>query len=148
MAWIAAAIVLVASLAIFPRALGYTLSGAVALGLGLAGFLWWQSSADDAASAKVQPTIQYDVTRCKPGYPIYVGFVNNSDRTVKSINFSVTLRRKGYSGEIGSLSSLNYDKTLNPGESFWLCYAMPVTRGDANPSEIEFDVLYKYVTWQ
>src|SRR5260221_13471716 len=98
MAWIAAACVFVAVLAFFPRALGYTLLGAVALALGVAGFLWWQSSADDAASSKVQPTIQYDVTRCKPDHPIFVGFVNNSARTVKSINFSVILRRRGDSG--------------------------------------------------
>jgi hypothetical protein len=150
MVWLAAAVVFVALLVLFPRAVGYTLLAAVVLGACAGGVLWWFNMMDEAASQKVQANFRYDAanTNCRPDYPISLGFVNTSDRTVKSIYFGVTLRRKGYSGSIGSLSSLTHDKILTPGQSFGFCYAMPPTTIPVSPSELELEASFKYVTWQ
>lgn len=67
---------------------------------------------------------------------------------MKSIYFSVLIRRKGYSGSIGSISGLTQDKILLPGEGFGLCYAMPQLSVPTSAGEIELEPSYKIVSWQ
>lgn len=149
MEWIAAAIVFVALLYLFPRAVGATLALAVVISLGIGAFFWWQSFVDQRAAAQVMPTFEVDVgaSRCRPEFPVYLGFVNNSGRTVRSIDFGVIIRRKGYSNAIGSFISLTQDKILTPGEGFGFCYAMPTLSVATTPGELEFEPSFKSVRW-
>jgi hypothetical protein len=148
MVWVAAAIVFVALLVLFPRAVGYMLLGVAILGVGAGGYLWWSNASDSAAAEKVIATLRYDTTGCQRDFPVFVGFVNRSARTVKSIYFGVTIRRKGYSNTVGSLPSLTQDKILGPGEGFGWCYAMPDTSIATAPSDLEFETTFKYITWK
>ncbi len=149
MEWIAAAIIFVALLYLFPRAVGWTLVLAVVIALGAGALYWWQYYVEEAEVAKVVPTFQADAgtTRCKPEFPLFLGFVNGSTRTIKSINFGVTIRRKGYSGEIGNFAAVTQDKILAPGEEFGLCYAVPTLSVPTAQGDLELEPSHKWVSW-
>ena len=148
MVWLAAALVLIFLLWMFPRTTGFILLGVVVIGALGAGYAWFESQQKEALAARVVPAVRYDLGNCEPNLPLFVGFVNNTNKTISSIYFGVTVRRRGYSGQIGYISSQSYDKILAPGEGYGLCHSMPDLSVKPDTTRLEFEVSPKYVTFQ
>lgn len=148
MEWLAAALVFIALLYFYPKWVGYGLVIALGFG-GCAGLaIWFFSAQEEAERNKVEATIRNDATVCGAEFPIFAGFVNNSSRTVLTISFAIELRKRGYSGEVGRISSLSHDKILKPGESFGRCYKLPALETAISTTEIEPSLSYKWITFE
>jgi hypothetical protein len=114
-----------------------------------AGYAWFDNERKEALAAGVVSAIRYDPSgNCKPEWPLFIGFVNHTEQTVASINFWVSVRRRGYSDSIGEISNKTYDKILARGESYGWCHPLPVLSMKADPTDLDFEISTKYVTFR
>jgi hypothetical protein len=63
---------------------------------------------------------------CKDAYPIFVGFVNRSSRTVENITISITAHLPGHSTDILDNGWVSMDNIVKPGDMFGLCYNLAI----------------------
>lgn len=148
MGWLAAALIFIALLYFFPRWMGYGLVVAAILAAG-AGVYWGlHEYQKNREKDKVQANLRLDKTTCRSDFPIFAGFVNGSGNVVTSIHYSINVKRKGYSGVIGSIPLLESDKILQPGEGHGLCYAMPELKPPTPEEQLIFELAYKSVYFQ
>jgi hypothetical protein len=145
MAWLEIGLIFVALLILYQR---FSIMGLVAfvafVGV-VGGFAWFQSYRQQAAEDQVMLVFRYDPGGCPADRPISATIRNTSNRTVSSVFFDLVLRRRGFSGDSGRLSSVRSDKILAPGEEFSSCYPMPSMRETFDPAELEFEVGYKVI---
>ena len=145
MAWLEIGLIFVALLILYQR---FSIAGLIAFigfvaAIGALTWLqtYWQQQAED----RVTLNFHYDPKGCPTGKPISATIANTSDRTVSSVFFDLVLKRRGFSGESGRLSSIRSDKILKPGEKFSDCYPMPSMREAFDPGELDFEVGYKVI---
>lgn len=122
MAWLAAAIVFVVLLIMFPRLVGAALlvvvCAAAVIGIGI-----WANS-DRQAKEEAGVVAYMGIGQgCPATHPVMVGFSNNGKRVVEAVTFSVDIKRRGFSSNIAAVTYQTSDKILQPGESYALCYA-------------------------
>ncbi|MFL5259715.1 MAG: hypothetical protein ACJ8AS_08165 [Hyphomicrobiales bacterium] len=148
MAWIEIGLIFIALLVLYQRFSIPGLIAFVAFVAAIGGFVWLQYYWEQSAEDRVVLAFRYDVQGCPQGKPIAATITNNSARTVTSVFFDLSLKRRGFSNESGRLSSIRSDKILKPGEGFSGCYPMPSLRETVDPQEIEFEVAYKVVKFE
>jgi hypothetical protein len=107
--------------------------------------MWLQTYWQQAAEDKVVLAFRYDPKACPPDKPIAATISNTSERTVASVFFDLVVKRRGFSGESGRLSSVRSDKILKPGEQFSDCYPVPSLRDTFDLNELDFEVGYKVI---
>lgn len=141
MLWlIALAAVLILILKIWPGGLWLAL---VCVALLAAGAVFWQRQVAEEL-ALVQINVVYDAALCPAERPLSVTIVNNGDRTLDRVFFSVQARVPGYSSELTPYTYRQYDSSriLNPGDSHSACYRVPpLSRTAAEgvpPGELEW----------
>jgi hypothetical protein len=145
MAWLEIGLIFFALLILYQRFSVYGLLAFVAFVAAIIALVWLQAYWEQAAEDKVVMSFRHDPQACPPGKPIAATITNTGDRTVSSVFYDLVLRRRGYSGESGRLSSIRSDKILKPGEQYIDCYAMPSLAESFDPAELDFDVSYKVV---
>lgn len=148
MAWLIAAFVFVVPLVFFPRAAGYILSAAV---LFLGGWALYEGLENRLATAeeeKVAITAVFDPVACPPQTPVAARVSNGSSKAILAVKFDISVKRRGYSNEIGRLSRLLDDQPMAPAAESLFCYALPVLIPPVDPKELEFLVPIKFVTFQ
>lgn len=57
-------------------------------------------------------------------FPMLLGVVNNSTKTIEKIYVYVKVNRIGYSSKLNRWGSLDYDKIIKPGESWGQCWSV------------------------
>ena len=105
--------------------LGISLLGfGVLAGLALSGFWLHSYLTYTLPKSKIEVVIKADQSFCEssPEYPVFVGFVNNSDRTVNSVDFTIEARLKGRSSNVHSYNTIRDDHIMKPSEGFGQCY--------------------------
>lgn len=148
MAWLIAATVFLIPLIFFPRAAGYILLAAALMLGGWALYEWLDNARTLAEEEKVTIIASFDPAACPEATPVLVRAVNGSSRLVLTIRYDIAVKRRGYSNEIGRLSRLFDDEPMPPGGQSHYCYALPVLIPAINPTELEFTVPVKFVTFQ
>jgi hypothetical protein len=138
MAWLIAALVFAVPLVFFPRAAGYILLAAAVLLGGWALYEWIENRRTLAEEEKVTIAASFDPGACTAETPVLATAKNGSSRHILSIRFDISVKRRGYSNEIGRLSRA---------ESRY-CYALPVLIPPVDPKELEFAIPLKFVTFQ
>jgi hypothetical protein len=88
--------------------------------------------------------------QCTSAYPYFYGIVNNSEKTVNNVKFTVEIRRKGFSSALNSYTSIDEDKILKPGEGYGRCFRATKKDydGDVKDKDVDIIVTYKVVTFQ
>jgi len=145
MAWLEIGLIFVALLILYQR---FSVAGLIAFILfvaAIASLVWLQAYWQQTAEDKVVLSFRYDSKNCPSDKPIAATIANTSARTVSSVFFDLVLKRRGFSGESGRLSSIRSDKILKPGEEFSSCYPMPSMREAFDPGELDFEVGYKVI---
>jgi hypothetical protein len=145
MAWIEIGLIFVALLILYQRFSLYGLIAFIAFVGAIIGLMWLESYWQKEAEDKVVLAFRYDPKTCPPDKPIAATISNTGERTVASVFFDLVVKRRGFSGEWGRLSSIRSDKILMPGEAFSDCYAIPSLRETFDPSELDFEVGYKVI---
>jgi hypothetical protein len=86
---------------------------------------------------------------CKPSHPYAYAVINNSDWEVKKVDFSVEIRRRGFSSPLNSYTSIDEDKILKPGEGYARCFRAQSKdyRGQLTEKDVEIIITYKSVTF-
>lgn len=99
--------------------------------------------------SKVEVIAWYKEPGCDVGFPYFYGVVNKSDKTVTKVNFTVEIRKKGFSSALNSYTNLDEDKILNPGEGYGRCFRAQNKNynGDVKEKDVEIIVKYKDVTF-
>lgn len=151
--WVAAAIVFVALLALYPR---FTIGAVLVASAGGAifiGLLLYNANQPRAVMTYdddlVTPQIRIDSSICsEPKFPIFVAFINNSTKTVKSVLFSVDVKQKGFSSALGTITLATNDKILAPKEGYGFCYAMPSLSRQIPVEDMNFELQYKSISFQ
>jgi hypothetical protein len=148
MAWLIAAVVFLVPLVFFPRAAGYILAAAAILLGGWALFEWIDNQRTLAEEEKVLIAASFDPAACPADTPVLATTKNGSSRPVLSVRFDISVKRQGYSNEIGRLSRLLDDQPIAPGAESRYCYALPVLIPPVDPRELEFSIPVKFVTFE
>ena len=110
----------------------------------------WQTVGRHAekVSIKFVTLIEGD---CEKEYPYMVMIVNQSSKTVLETEFSVEIRRKGYSNVINSYLSMTESKILKPTESSSRCFRAISKNNDRDvlrDKEVDYSVSYKRVKFE
>lgn len=127
MAWVIGIGIFLFLLFAFPRAM----LGLIALcGLGIGGFLLWTKLDSDKRAretAAISITVTYDLERCSPEYPLFVGIVNASDNTLEAVSFGIEGHRTGYSEPLYDSGYLGYssDRIIASGDGWANCWTLP-----------------------
>lgn len=139
MIWIAAAIIILFLLIKFPRNTVFTGLGIIALIVLIVTWVSVKSCMDKSEEDKVTIQISFAPASCGEGYPLNIGFINGSSKTVNEINWSIEGYLPGYSENALEYSSEKSDKILKPGEQFFLCYKVPnIKRLGVTPSQLTY----------
>ena len=123
------------------------------LGISIISFLDYQSSRDykkrKEQEDKVEIVANYGKSDCEAGYPYFYGVVNNSDKEIKNVRFSVEIRKKGFSSALNSYTSIDEDKILKPGEGYGRCFRATKKdySGELKEKDVDIVVTYKDVTY-
>lgn len=139
MAWVIGVGIFLLLLFAFPRAI----VGLIILCVVLIGSyqLWMKIEQDERAKKKasVTVTVNYDLERCRPEYPLFVRIQNGADDTVEAVSFGVAGRRAGYSNPIYESRFLEYssDRIIASGDSWTSCWALPDPAYSASEQKIE-----------
>lgn len=148
MVWVAAAIVFVALLYLYPRWTAYgvlassLIAGAVVAYRELPKYL--DEYLHNVAEEKVEVTFQLDPRSCpQEDFSLYTRTFNRSDRVVNVVRFSINAKRQGYSRGLGY--EYYSDKILQPGGREEVCnpsrYGIP-------DDELILEFIYKSVEFQ
>lgn len=86
---------------------------------GLASFYDWYSI--DRHRLKVEAVASFDSEKCTKEYPLFIGVVNNSKKTVDKVTIYVKVTKKGYSTQLNYDTSYSIDKILAPSEGWGGC---------------------------
>jgi hypothetical protein len=88
--------------------------------------------------------------QCTSAYPFFYGIVNGGERTVNSVNFTVEIRKKGFSSALNSYTNIDEDKILKPGEGYGRCFRATKKDldGDVSDKDVDIIVTFKDVTFQ
>lgn len=148
MGWLIAALVFLVPLVFFPRAAGYILLAAVILLGGWALYEGLENRLTLAEEDKVTIAAGFAPQACSAETPIEARVSNGSSRSILSVRFDISVKRRGYSNEIGRLSRLLDDQPVAPGAESRFCYALPVLIPPVDPRELEFSVPLKFVTFR
>lgn len=148
MAWLLAALVFLVPLVFFPRAAGYILLAAVVVLGGWALYEALDNRRTLAEEEKVAIAARFDTRTCPAERPVLAEVVNGASRSVLSVKFDISVKRRGYSNEIGRLSRLLDDQPMAPGARSHYCYSLPVLIPPVAPEELEFSIPLKFVTFQ
>ena len=115
----------------------------------LIGYLFLQDARERAQADKVEMVVKYDTKACSEDFPLAVVIRNNSDRTVNSIDFDITIRRKGYSKDLSDwMIDYESDKIIKPGDAHGSCWRYKLRSEYErynNPKNLEFEIGYKSV---
>ena len=148
MGWLIAALVFLVPLVFFPRAAGYILLAAVILLAGWALYEGLENRRTLAEEDKVTIAAGFDPEACSAETPIEARVLNGSSRSILSVRFDISVKRRGYSNEIGRLSRLLDDQPMAPRAESRFCYALPVLIPPVDPRELEFLIPLKFVTFR
>jgi hypothetical protein len=127
MAWVIGIGIFLFLLFAFPRAMVGLL---VLCGLAIGGWLLWTKLDTDKRArerATVSVTVAYDLERCSPEYPLFVGILNDSDNTIEAVSFGIEGHRAGYSEPLYDSGYLGYssDRIIVRGDSWASCWSLP-----------------------
>jgi hypothetical protein len=130
-AWVLGLGIFVALLLRFPRGMGILIAVVVGLGVLIAGGIWGYSTYEtrqrETLLAKIETLISYDPVKCSAEYPLLIGFVNRTDRSITKMSFEVSGFREGYSDPVYKTPYASYssDFIIKPGEGSGFCWRVP-----------------------
>lgn len=103
--------------------LAFGLLGVIALGLAVWGAVRTYRYFDyDRPKSEVQLVVKRDKDFCSSEFPVFVGVVNKSQRTILRYSFKFEVNEKGHSTNIASWDSNEDDKIIKPGEGWGICW--------------------------
>jgi len=117
----------------------------------LIAYLGYLDAQRKAQADKVEMVVQYNIENCSEEFPLFVVIENNSSRIVNSIDFDITVRRKGYSKDLSGWLDYETDKIIEPGKIYGICWKYNLRsefKQYNNPDNLEFEIGYKYVRFQ
>lgn len=111
----------------FPRPSLIFIGVVMAIGAAVGGFFYAQDQLAKQKASKVEGTVAYDLERCSPEFPLFIGIVNSSDDTVEKVSFGIEGHREGYSDALYDSGYLGYssDRIIAGGEGWANCWTLP-----------------------
>lgn len=111
-----------------------------------AALIWfWEWYSHTRHVEKIRTVIHID--KCdNPKFPLLVGFVNNSDKTVQKISFALSARRKGRSTDLARYHDYVEDSIIKPKDGMGQCWAVPPLSETADYKELEWSINRVYFT--
>ncbi|RYH06515.1 hypothetical protein [Tropicimonas sp. IMCC6043] len=111
----------------FPRPSLIFIGGLVTIGVSVAGFFYVRDQLAKQKAAKVEASVAYDLERCSPEYPLFIGIVNDSADTVEDVSFGVEGHHAAYSDPLYNSGYLGYssDRIIASGEGWGSCWTLP-----------------------
>lgn len=107
--------------------------------------------ARKALEDMVKVKAAYDKALCEKDYPYLYWVKNESQNTVDKVEFTVEVRKRGYSSALNSYTSITEDKILKPGDEIGGCFrAMKDGEFGKLVTEADVDIVvtFKNVTFQ
>jgi len=86
----------------------------------------------DRHKANVEVVAFFDYKNCTKEYPLFIGVVNNSSKTIESISTNVKVTKRGYSSRLNYDTSYSSDKILLPAEGWGSCWKVFSDNYDSN----------------
>ena len=102
-----------------------------------------------AKENKVVIKAWYDKTSCTPKYPYAYLIQNTGDLTVEKVEFTVEIKRKGYSNRLNIYTKIEDDKILKPGDQTLMCFTVEKKdySGALTIEDVDIEVGYKSVSF-
>jgi hypothetical protein len=102
MAWLAAAIVFIGCLALFPRFVLGIFVLCVLAGVGVFAYYKIDSYIAELDKSKVEAVVSTKSDCNTPGRPIEITITNNNNKSLEYVSFNLSAKRTGFSSEIYS----------------------------------------------
>lgn len=136
----------------FFKIVGKIALGIVILIIAVVAYFWYVDYLDQKQKDKVEMTVVYDTTKCTDkNYPLYITIANNAKKPVKHTSFDIAITRKGYSNDLADYSNYETDLIIKPSyvsSNCWSYKLKPENKSYDNPSNLEFKISYKYITFE
>lgn len=71
--------------------------------------------------SKVEVVAYFDAEKCNKEYPLFIGVVNKSKKTLDKVTIYVKVTKNGHSTQLNYDTSYSVDKILTPGNSWGYC---------------------------
>ena len=98
-----------------------------------------------------QVNIEYfvgEASECTDEYPYVFQITNNSRQVVNSVDFTVEIRKKGYSNAINGYTNFTDYKILQPGEKVSSCFFTTISDYSGEKitdRDVTFHTVFKFV---
>ena len=90
--------------------------------------LWkWQTNGQHAEKVTIKFVTFLEDKECSKDFPYMYVITNESSKVVEETNFSVEIRRVGYSNVINSHTDIKDNKILKPAETSMSCFRTTTT---------------------
>jgi hypothetical protein len=102
----------------------------IVLGCIIAASYWgWNYFTYDLPKSKIEIVTSVNDERCAGEHPVFVGIVNNSDRTVMNTRIRLQAFIPGRSTNVATWNWMSDDRIIKPGKGFGQCWR-PVLDSD------------------
>jgi hypothetical protein len=89
--------------------------------------------------------------KCDKQYPIAIGVINKSSRTIEKITIYPKAQKEGYSTNLAGYNSIDNDKIIKPNEGNVVCYTGRLDYGNQEkykPEDLVWGVDHFYVDFE
>ena len=111
--------------------------------------LWeWQTNGKHAEKVTIKFVTFLKDEECSKDYPYMYVITNESSKVVEETNFSVEVRRVGYSNVINSYTNITDSKILKPTETSMNCFRTTTTEYKSEvikDKDVDYSAIYKRV---
>ena len=86
---------------------------------------------------------------CTKDFPYRYIILNESEKTIEKVDFSIGIRKKGFSNEINAYTNFNSYKILKPKEGLGNCFRVERAdyKGDITDKDVDVVITYRNVTF-
>lgn len=104
-----------------------------------AGVWFWGWYSHTRHIENIRAVIHLD--KCEnPLFPLFVGFVNKSEKTIQKVSFSLSAKRKGRSTDLARYHDYADDNIIKPNDGAGQCWAVPPLSAAAVIKELEWSI--------
>ena len=99
----------------------------ITIGAAVVGYSQVQAELTTRKAAKVRGKIFYDLEKCSPERPLWIGILNETDDTVEKFSFSIEGHLEGYSDPLydSGYSGYSSDRIIASGDGVTNCWTLP-----------------------
>ncbi|MCX7104733.1 MAG: hypothetical protein NTU70_05590 [Methylococcales bacterium] len=105
---------------------------------------WYGYQTEGKYKEKVIITAGTEGFDCPKDYPYQYHIINESEKTIEKVAFTIGITKKGFSNEINAYTPIDSYKILKPKEGFGNCFRTQGVDNNVDIKDKDVDIFIKY----